>query len=352
MSLQADFDSAQIKLKTLSEDPGNVAKLKIYGLFKQSTVGQVNTSRPGMINMVARAKWDAWDQIGSTSKEDAMKEYITFINTLVEANVKEEKAPGEYEGIVVTVEDGLRIIRINRPEKLNSLSRAEYFDIPEILAEAAKDDKTVVTAFTGTGGYFSSGNDLSMFSGVPADKEGKREFAESVRKVLLNYVAAFIDFPKPLIGVVNGPAIGIGASVFPLFDAIYASERATINFPFSALGQSPEGCSSYTFPRAMGTVRANELLMFNKKITASQARDLGLVTAVFPEDSFEAEVWPLVRSYAKLPTNSLIYTKALQRDMDKDTLHRVNAAECERLLERWQSDDCMEAVMNFFKRAR
>jgi len=111
-------------------------------------------------------------------------------------------------------------------------------------------------------------------------------------------------------------------------------------------------CSSYTFPQTMGTVRANELLMFNKKITARQAQDLGLVTAVYPENSFEAEVWPLVRSYAKLPTNSLIYTKALQRDMDRDILHRVNTAECDRLLERWQSDDCMEAVMNFFRRAR
>ena len=63
------------------------------------------------------------------------------------------------------------------------------------------------------------------FSGVPTDKDEKAEFAKQAAKLLENYVAAFIDFPKPLIGVLNGPAIGIAASVFGLFDAVYASDR-------------------------------------------------------------------------------------------------------------------------------
>ena len=81
--------------------------------------------------------------------------------------------------------------------------------------------------------------------------------------------------------------------------------------PFTSLGQSPEGCSSFTFPRMMGAPRANQMLMFNKKVTAMQAAELGLVTAVIPDDRFQTEVWPMVRAMAQLPLQSLVHTKVL-----------------------------------------
>lgn len=111
----------------------------------------------------------------------------------------------------------------------------------------------------------------------------------------------FIDFPKPLIAVVNGPAVGISVTLLGLFDVVYASDRATFHTPFSHLGQSPEGCSSYIFPKMMGPSKAAEMLIFGKKLTAREALAQGLVTAVFPDDTFQKEVWARLKAYAKLP---------------------------------------------------
>lgn len=82
MSLQAQFEQAQADSKNLPERPDNMTLLKIYSLFKQASSGDAEGKRPGFADMVGRAKWDAWDAIKGTSKEDAMQQYIDLIEEL------------------------------------------------------------------------------------------------------------------------------------------------------------------------------------------------------------------------------------------------------------------------------
>lgn len=350
--LSQQFEDAKARLGSLKEDPGNETKLKIYALFKQSTTGAVTTKRPGMMDFVGRAKWDAWNALGKMSQEEAQKTYIQLVDSLVgeeESKAASQAESGQkYSCLHVTCQDGLRVITLNRPAKMNALTVEMYDEWVAALQEAAEDPNTVVTAITGAGNYYCSGNDLSNFANInPNDMQQKAKDSG----VLLNrFVSAFIDYPKPLVAVINGPAIGVSVTVLGLFDGVYATDKATFNTPFSALGQSPEGCSSYTFPRMMGPSRASEMLLFNKKLTAHEAKEVGLVTEVFPDGSFQQEIWPKLQAYAKLPSKSLIYSKALTRDQEKDILHKVNDAECDRLVERWTSEDCINAIIKFFSR--
>lgn len=353
-SLPQQFEDAKTRLGSLKEDPGNETKLKMYALFKQATTGSVTTKRPGMMDFVGRAKWDAWNSLGNMTQEEAQKAYIQLVDSLVGAEESKAASQAEsgqkYNSLLVTCQDGLRVITLNRPSKMNAITREMYEEWILALKEGAEDPNTVVTAITGAGNYYCSGNDLSNFTNIKP--ENMHALSKESGVLLNRFVSAFIDFPKPLIAVINGPAIGVSVTVLGLFEAVYATDKATFNTPFSALGQSPEGCSSYTFPKMMGPSRASEMLLFNKKLTAHEAKEVGLVTEVYPDASFQQEVWPKIQAFAKLPVKSLVYSKALTRDMEKDILHQVNDAECERLVERWVSEDCVNAIINFFSRKK
>ncbi|XP_072709320.1 enoyl-CoA delta isomerase 2 isoform X2 [Ciconia boyciana] len=412
---QKDFEKAQEQLKLLKKDPGNETKLKLYALFKQATEGPCNSPKPSMLDFVKKAKWDAWNSLGSLSQDNARQKYTELVSSLVSAESagqKKDASPEEgrhdgYETILVTNKNNITKIMFNRPDRKNAINHKMYREIIKALEEAGKDDSTiaVITAIGkdrpgklqpgaavyipvtrcvqlddcsdnvkgqpqlmlpvksscsgdmsfgfsrgpfGNGDYYSSGNDLNNFTNIqPSEME---KMAKEGAVLLKEFVGHFIDFPKPLIAVVNGPAIGICVTVLALCDVVYASDRATFHSPFSQLGQSPEGCSSYLFPKIMGLAKANEILLFNKKLTAAEACAQGLVTEVFPDGTFQKEVWARLEAYASLPKNSLAVSKQLLRSMEKEKLHAVNSKECEVLKERWLSDECINAIVSFFQK--
>ncbi len=129
-----------------------------------------------------------------------------------------------------------------------------------------------------------------------------------------------IDFPKPIIAVLNGPAVGVAVTTLALMDAVFATdkvillyllciitvltfffEKAWLHTPFTQLGLCPEGCSSLLFPRIMGPLKASELLLFGKRVLASEAEELGLITKVFPAAEFDSIIWSKLKEISELP---------------------------------------------------
>ncbi|XP_059178229.1 enoyl-CoA delta isomerase 2-like [Physella acuta] len=348
-----DFEKAKERLNKLKEEPGNDVKLKIYGLFKQATQGKCNVPKPGMMDLVGKAKWSAWNELGSMSQDDAQKAYINLVDQLAKDEgseaVEEVKGPGvQYEGLKITRENKIFHIQLNRPKKKNAITWQMYKDIGLALKEAAKDDAYSIAVITGAGDFYCSGNDLSNFANVTPDKIA--EMANKGKEVLLEFVDAFIEFPKPIIALVNGPAVGISVTTLALCDVVYATDLATFHTPFSQLGQSPEACSSYTFPKIMGYAKASELLLFNKKITAYEAKERNLIADVFPNDVFLKETTSRIQEFAKCAPQSIRLSKVLNRSSELQLLKKVNKEECELLEERWQSKECTDAILAFFTR--
>jgi peroxisomal 3,2-trans-enoyl-CoA isomerase len=167
--------------------------------------------------------------------------------------------------------------------------------------------------------------------------------------MLQRFIGKFIDFPKILIAFINGPAVGISVSTLGLFDGVYASSRATFSLPFTRTAQSAEGCSSLTFPSLMGSLHAKDLLLFDRKLTAQEAEQRGLVTRVIDEKHFDQEKDKICQEILSLPKGSLLTSKILMQKWSKETLHRVNADEVEILKQRWLTEEFVQAMMEFIR---
>ncbi|KAM7295257.1 enoyl-CoA delta isomerase 2 isoform X2 [Ixodes scapularis] len=351
------FNQAVKDLNNVPEEPSNDVKLQLYALFKQATVGKCNVAKPGTFDFVGKAKWDAWYKLGDMSQDDAQNEYAAIVTKLAG-----EKAPGSaqsqepaaaassgVEGLVTTFQDGAFTIRFNRPSKRNSITLEMYEEVIKLLKDAGQRDDVKFLVLTGTGEFFSSGNDLGNFAKQMQTGRSQLELAKEAAELVRRYVAEFINFPKPAMALINGPSIGVSCTILGLFDLVYASDKAFFQTPFTQLGLSPEGCSSYTFPRIMGIARACEVLMMNKQLSAKEAEECGFVSKCFPDASFQEETQKKIQEMAKLPPKSLMHSKTLVRAPILEDLHKANNLECERLVERFTSEEMMKAVMAFFQ---
>uniref|UniRef100_A0A131XYW1 Putative enoyl-coa hydratase/isomerase n=1 Tax=Ixodes ricinus TaxID=34613 RepID=A0A131XYW1_IXORI len=351
------FNQAVKDLNNVPEEPSNDVKLQLYALFKQATVGKCNVAKPGTFDFVGKAKWDAWNKLGEMSQDDAQKEYASIVTKLAGEKASgpaqsQEAAAGAssgVEGLVTTFQDGAFTIRFNRPSKRNSITLEMYEEVIKLLKDAGQRDDVKFLVLTGTGEFFSSGNDLGNFTKQMQTGRSQVELAKEAAELVRRYVAEYINFPKPAIALVNGPAIGVSCTTLGLFDLVYASDKAFFQTPFTQLGLSPEGCSSYTFPRIMGIARACEVLMMNKQLSAKEAEECGFVSKCFPDASFQEETQKKIQEMAKLPPKSLMHSKTLVRAPVLEDLHKANNLECERLVERFTSEEMMKAVMAFFQ---
>lgn len=248
----------------------------------------------------------------------------------------------------------LAVLEFNNPTKYNPFSMEVYRLLTEHLRKLATEEGVVAALLTGKGPFYSSGNQMTLSPQFQDTEDAEdvdeitkaRRFLQSSAGDMLD---AFIDFPKPLIAAVNGPAVGVACTSLGLCDFVYASDKAWFQTPFMKLGFCAEGCSSVLFPEIMGPGAASEMLLLGKRFTAAEAKHLRLVTEVFPASDFRAKVWEIGAALVQLPPQALMDTKALIRSEERrEFLHRVNGRELDTLARRMCGEECQTAVMKYF----
>ncbi|XP_045516029.1 enoyl-CoA delta isomerase 3, peroxisomal [Pieris brassicae] len=206
--------------------------------------------------------------------------------------------------LIVTRQNDIKVIKFNKPKKKNAIDYYMYIKVIQELDSAAADKSISMVVLSGTGDFYSSGNELGNNLDINQ---------ELLLKSVKNFIKAIILFPKLLVAVVNGPAIGIAATTLPFCDFVYASEKAYFYTPFTKLGLVAEACSTINFPRVMGDRLATKMLMLNYKMPAQEALKCGLVTEVYKREELETKAWENIENILILPLDSLLTTKKLVR---------------------------------------
>ncbi|XP_004344365.1 chromodomain protein [Capsaspora owczarzaki ATCC 30864] len=256
--------------------------------------------------------------------------------------------------LVLDAEHGVLWMTLDRPKKYNAIDGPLYDNIVRALDYAAQTDGVNIVVLSGNGKYFSSGNDLAsmnqQYAEAAENPDGPQAMLDASRNRFSKFAIRFITFPKILVLALNGPAVGIGATIIPHADFVYASADATIYTPFTDLGQSPEAVSSMTFPAIMGMARANEVLILGRTFNANECFQAGLFSAVFSPEEFRQKVQERVAKLADKPPGSLLDCKKLIREKLIPAYLDTNERECNLLSQRWASDECAEALIKFASR--
>lgn len=218
---------------------------------------------------------------------------------------KNRGAAVTFQTIECEVRDGVLVLRHDREDQLNARNTQMYMEIMATLAEASKDDAVAAVMLTGKGRMFSAGmdfkNDPSLAytvldtdsAAVRAIKRGlpERDEDDVGTWPAVRFVESFIAFDKPLIGAVNGPAIGEGFSSLLHCDVVYAADTAYFWAPFARAGVAPEFCSTRLMGERLGATLANAALYLGRRVSAEEAHRVGFVLEVLPAgEAFEDQV--------------------------------------------------------------
>jgi 2-(1,2-epoxy-1,2-dihydrophenyl)acetyl-CoA isomerase len=212
-----------------------------------------------------------------------------------------------YETITWEQSGAVGCLTLNRPDSLNAWTVQFGQELRSVIEGEAASDSVRAVLVTGAGRGFSSGADLR--AGFDPAEDGMPDIRKELHGVYHPVIAGVRRLPKPVIAAVNGPAVGIGASLALACDLVLAAESAFFGLAFVNIGLMPDGGSTAFVPPAVGRARAFQMALLGERVPAPQALEWGLVNWVHPDERLMDEAWALVRRLAAGPTRSYASSK-------------------------------------------
>ena len=195
-------------------------------------------------------------------------------------------ALGDYEHILVSRDGDVLILTLNRPERLNAVNGRLHTELARVFRDANADQESRAVLLTGAGRGFCAGGDVQGMSQSESGSNLARSFAE-VRGEAQEIVHSILDLEKPLVGMINGAAVGLGATIALLCDVVVASERTRIGDRHVNVGLVAGDGGAVIWPMLVGINRAKELLMLGDLIEGEDLVRLGLVNHLVAHEELE-----------------------------------------------------------------
>ncbi|KAF2402853.1 peroxisomal d3,d2-enoyl-CoA isomeras-like protein [Trichodelitschia bisporula] len=253
--------------------------------------------------------------------------------------------PGKYKDIILEIKGPIGIIKFNRPKALNSFGGTLMLDTIAALRELNEHPDTVFTVLTGEGRFFSAGADVKAWGGGPTAAEYDNAAQKKVAYLekfapALEMMRSIIDHKKVFVLALNGPGVGGGAAWFEgVADIVLAAAGAWLQVPFNALGLVPENGSATAFAQSMGVIRANEFLMFGRKLSVEELEKVGMVNRIFPAEGFQDSVVRYLEEQVEVNDGrSMMETKRLQNAPLRDARLLAVVNSIDALAERFVAD--------------
>ena len=249
-----------------------------------------------------------------------------------------------FEAIHFEASGGVARITLNRPERLNSFTRAMHGELRDALGNLG-DARVII--LTGAGRGFCAGQDLNDRAVAPGEAVDLGETVEQCWNPLIRTLAAL---PQPVIARVNGVAAGAGANIALACDLVVAAKSAKFIQSFSALGLIPDSGGSWHLPRLVGQARALGLALTGEPLSAERAAESGLIWKCVEDEALDAEVDALAARLAALPPLGLAAIKQIIRSSGSRTLGEELDLQRDEMRRLGFTEDYREGVAAFLEK--
>jgi len=250
-----------------------------------------------------------------------------------------------YDNIEFTINNGVGIITLNRQDVLNSFNFEMANDTLEVL-NICKEDKTIrAIILTANGRGFCAGQDLEE-----ATRKGGPSIEEIVDHTYNPIMKLIRNIEKPVLCAVNGIAAGAGANIALACDITIAGKSAKFIQSFSNIGLVPDSGGTFTLPRLIGMQRATALMFMGNKVTADEAKDIGMIYDAVADEDLMATVIKLAETLAKRPTKGIGLTKRALNQAFTNTFEEQLQVERDLQATAAKTADHQEGLKAFFEK--
>ena len=269
-----------------------------------------------------------------------------------------------YQSIIYEIKEGVGLITLNRPDRLNAWNHEIETELRAVMSEASIDGNVKAVVITGAGRGFCAGADMSDLSDSTGEDSDSMRESERTRlqhaptegqlELPSDYSMRYTYFtgtPKPVIAAINGPCAGLGLVMSLFCDVRFASDKAVFTTAFARRGLIAEHGIDWILPRVVGLPNALDLLLSARKFDATEAKDMGLVSKVCPHEDLMSTVMAYAKDLATMvsPRSMRVMKEQVYRTQGTSLSDAVNTA-FDEMFDSLDSADFQEGVAHFVEK--